>query len=77
MLPDMLITDEALAEQQRKFLEALEEIDRLYKKAQRLRQKLQVVSRAMKPKQHRSIRWALARVTVKISRVVRTIPSAR
>ncbi len=74
VLPDMLITDEALAEQQRKFLEALEEIDRLYKKAQKLRQKLQVVSRAMKPKQHRSIRWALARITVKISRVVRTIP---
>ena len=74
VLPDMMITDEALAEQRRQFLDALDEVDRLYNKAQRLRQKLQAVSRAMKPKQHRTIRWALARIIVKISRVIRTIP---
>ena len=38
------------------------------------RQKLQSVSRQMKPKQHRSTRWDLARTAVKLSRAIRNLP---
>lgn len=74
LLPDLMLSDEALAEHREKFLGTLAEIERHYKKAQQLRQKLQAVSRGMKPKQHRALRWALARITIQISRLVRTLP---
>ena len=51
----------------------LAEIDKLQKKAAGFRQKLQVISRGMKPKQHRATRWSLARVRVKISLAIRAI----
>src|SRR5205814_2263118 len=37
------------------------------------RQKLQAISRGMKPKQHRSLRYGLARSMVQISRIIRGI----
>ena len=43
------------------------------RRAQQHRQKLQAVSRQMKPKQHRSLRYALARTMVQISRIIRDI----
>ena len=49
------------------------EIEKHYKKAQQFRQKLQAVSRSMKPKMHRSLRWGLARAMVQVSRLIRGI----
>ncbi|MBX5495429.1 MAG: RNA polymerase sigma factor RpoD [Bryobacteraceae bacterium] len=74
VMPDLLVSDEALAEQQEEFLKLLCQIERDYRKAQQLRQKVQVVSRNMKPKQHRELRYSLARLMVKISRSIRSIP---
>ena len=49
------------------------EIDKQYRKAQQFRQKLQAISRSMKPKMHRTLRWSLARTMVAISRLIRGI----
>jgi RNA polymerase primary sigma factor len=73
-LPDLVVTDEALAEQTNELLVTLTEIEKLYRRAQQSRQKLQSVSRGMKPKMHRSLRWGLARTMVGISRLIRGIP---
>ena len=73
ILPDLLITDESLTGHQEDLLRVIEEIDRNYRKAQQFRQKLQAVSRALKPKQHRGLRWQLARTMVRISRLFRAI----
>ena len=73
ILPDLLITDESLTGHQEDLLRVIEEIDRNYRKAQQFRQKLQAVSRALKPKQHRGLRWQLARTMVRISRLIRAI----
>ena len=71
--PDLMATDENLSQQAMDLLRRLVEIEKLYKKAQQYRQKLQAVSRGMKPKMHRSLRWNLARTMVHISRLVRSI----
>src|SRR5581483_11460170 len=55
-------------------LEGLQEIDRLQRKAQQTQQKLISTSRNMKPKQHRKLRFAYARLMVDISRQIRAIP---
>jgi RNA polymerase primary sigma factor len=73
VLPDLLITDEALLSQTEELVLTVEEIEKHYRKAQQLRQKLQAIPRALKPKQHRSLRWMLARNMVRISRIVRAI----
>jgi RNA polymerase primary sigma factor len=70
---DPMANEDSLELQRDELLAAIEEIGKLYKKAQQSRQKLQVVSRAMKPKQHRTLRFALARLMVKISRAVRAL----
>jgi RNA polymerase primary sigma factor len=72
-LPDLMATDEAVAEQTQEFLNAIEEIEKQYKRSQQFRQKLQAVSRNMKPKMHRSLRWSLARTMVDISRLIRGV----
>jgi RNA polymerase primary sigma factor len=72
-LPDLLITDELVLEQSRDLIQTIEEIDRQYKRAQQLRQKLIAIPRGLKPKQHRSTRYQLARAMVRISRVIRGI----
>jgi RNA polymerase primary sigma factor len=73
LLPDLLMADEAVAEHEKDLLAALEEIDHEYRKAQQCRQKLSVVSRQLKPKQHRSMRWSLARFVIGISWRVRSV----
>jgi len=70
---DPMANEESLELQRDELLVAIDEIGKLYKRAQQSRQKLQVVSRAMKPKQHRSLRFALARMMVKISHAVRAL----
>jgi len=59
-------------------LEALEAIDRLYRKSQQTESKLISVSRNIKPKQYRKLRFEYARQVVSISLSVRALPfSAR
>ena len=73
VMPDLVVTDEDIARQSAELLQTLAEIEKHYRKGQQFRQKLQSVSRGMKPKMHRSLRWSLARTLVVISRLIRAI----
>jgi RNA polymerase primary sigma factor len=73
VMPELLVTDETIAQQSAELLSTLAEIEKHYRKAQSCRQKLQSVSRGMKPKMHRSLRWGLARIMVCVSRLIRGI----
>jgi len=73
VLPEFVITDEDFTVQHDDLLAKIAEIEKYYKKTQQYRQKLQAVSRQMKPKQHRSLRYGLARNMVQISRIIRNI----
>lgn len=53
------------------FLVSMEEIARLARKAQQTRQKLSSISRGMKPKEHRKLRFVLARTIIESSREIR------
>ena len=55
------------------FNETIEEIDKLYKRVQATRQKMLAVSRSLKPKQHRGLRWMMGRTLVTISTLIRNI----
>ncbi|BDC47750.1 RNA polymerase sigma factor RpoD [Bryobacterales bacterium F-183] len=59
--------------QAQQLLGTLDEIDKLYRKGQGFRQKLMVVSRTMKPKEHRKLRWGLGRIMIGISQTIRKI----
>ena len=72
-MPDLVVTDEIVAEQAGELQAVVLEIEKHYKKAQQFRQKLQAISRGMKPKMHRTLRWSLARSMVQVSRLVRGI----
>ncbi|MBI3681060.1 MAG: RNA polymerase sigma factor RpoD [Acidobacteria bacterium] len=73
---DMMVSDEAIEAQARDLLGAIAEIERLSKLAQQIRQRMQSFSRGMKPKQHRKLRWQVARIVVKISRMIRAVAFA-
>jgi RNA polymerase primary sigma factor len=73
IMPDLVVTDETIAEQSAELARTIAEMEKHYKKAQQFRQKLQAISRSMKPKMHRSLRWNLARTMVCISRLIRGI----
>jgi RNA polymerase primary sigma factor len=73
VLPEFVITDEDFTGQLNELLSQIAEIEKFYKKSLQFRQKLQAVSRQMKPKQHRGLRYGLARNMVQISRVIRNI----
>jgi RNA polymerase primary sigma factor len=73
IMPDLVVTDENVAEQAEELSKTIAEIEKHYRKAQQCRQKLQAISRGMKPKMHRSLRWSLARTMVNISRLIRGI----
>jgi RNA polymerase primary sigma factor len=72
-MPDLIVTDENIIEQATELIATVGEIEKHYKKAQQFRQKLQAISRGMKPKMHRSLRWNLARTMVQISRLIRAV----
>src|SRR5258706_12616811 len=72
-MPELVVTDEHVAELAAELTKTIAEIEKHYKKAQQFRQKLQAISRVMKPKMHRSLRWNLARTMVNISRLIRRI----
>ncbi len=74
VLPEFVITDEDFSASHEDLLRKVAEIEKHYKKTQQFRQKLQSISRSLKPKQHRSLRFALARAMVQISRIIREIP---
>ncbi len=76
IMPDLVVTDEEVVVQVEELIATVAEIEKHYKKAQQFRQKLQAVSRGMKPKMHRSLRWGLSRTMVAISRLIRTIAFA-
>lgn len=62
----------------KQLVDAMQEIDKLHRKAQQTQQKLISTSRNMKPKQHRKLRFEYARLMIAISRHIREIPfSAR
>jgi RNA polymerase primary sigma factor len=71
---DPLAGDETAESESTELLNAIDEIEKLYRKAQQLRQKLQSISKQMKPKQHRTTRYELARTVVEMSRAVRSLP---
>ena len=60
----------------KQFLEVMQDVEKLYRKAQQTQQKLISTSRNMKPKQHRKLRFEHARLMVFISRQIRAIPFA-
>ncbi|MGI8741678.1 MAG: RNA polymerase sigma factor RpoD [Bryobacteraceae bacterium] len=71
VLPEFVITDEDFSKQTQDLLAKIDEIEKHYKKSQQFRQKLQAISRGMKPKQHRSLRYNQARAMVQVSRIIR------
>src|SRR6202521_3962093 len=73
VMPDLVVTDDDIARYGEELTATITEIEKHYRKAQQFRQKLQAVSRGMKPKMHRSLRWSLARTMVAISRLIRGI----
>ena len=73
VLSEFVITDDDFSQQRDELQAQIAEIEKYYKKSQQFRQKLQAVSRSMKPKQHRSLRWSLSRTMVQISGVIRQI----
>ncbi|MCX6637891.1 MAG: RNA polymerase sigma factor RpoD [Acidobacteria bacterium] len=72
VLPD-LVNDQGLEDLRQEFLATVGEIEKQFRKAQQLRQKMLAVSRGMKPKQHRSLRMNLARTAVRVSRLARSV----
>ena len=73
MLPDPPLADEVIEEERRRMESTIREMEKYYKKAQQYQQKLLAISRSMKPKQHRSLRWDWGRTLVRISRLIRAI----
>jgi RNA polymerase primary sigma factor len=73
VLPEFVITDEDFSAQTEELLAKIDQIEAHYKKSQSFLQKLHAVSRSLKPKQHRSLRYGLARSMVQVSRLVRGI----
>jgi RNA polymerase primary sigma factor len=73
VLPEFVITDEDFTSQRDELLLKIDEIEKHYRRSQQFRQKLQAISRSLKPKQHRGVRYSLARSMVQISRIIRDI----
>src|SRR3984893_8003498 len=73
VLPEFVITDEDFTSQRDELLLKIDEIEKHYRRSQQFRQKLQAISRSLKPKKHRGVRYSLARSMVQISRIIRNI----
>ena len=72
-LPELTADEEDYSTQTAEFLLRAQEIEKHYKKTLQSRQRLQTVSRTLKPKQHRNLRYSLARSLVQISQAIRGI----
>jgi len=55
------------------YVTAMSEVERLYRKAQTIEQKLIGIPRGTKPKQQRKMRFEYARLVVRVSRIVRKL----
>ncbi len=73
IMPDSNGIDNSGTEQKEQLLQRIAEIAKHYEKAQQFHQKLQAVSRRLKPKQHRMLRYNFARSVVRLSRIYRQI----
>ena len=65
--------DNSGTEEKEQLLQRIAEIAKHYEKAQQFHQQLQAVSRRLKPKQHRMLRYNFARSLVRLSRIYRQI----
>ncbi len=65
------IEEDTARPEQGAFLESIAEVGRLARRAQQTRQKLSSISRGMKPKEHRKLRFVLARTVIAASREIR------
>ena len=70
---DLLVSDEAAAQQTEELLNQLGEVDKLQKKAHQIRQKMLAISRGMKPKSYRALRWQLGRTIISTARMLRAV----
>jgi RNA polymerase primary sigma factor len=73
-LPEAQEGEEALQGQDSEFFNSVQEIEKHYKKALQAKQRLLAVSRQLKPKQHRTLRYTWARAMVHASRLIRRLP---
>jgi len=71
---DLMVSDEAVESQTAELLANIAEIEKFQKRGQQFKQKMLSFSKGMKPKQHRQLRFQLARTMVRISHMVRAIP---
>ncbi len=68
--------EEVLRSLKKQLVDAMQELEKVHRKAQQTQQKLISTSRNLKPKQHRKLRFEYARLMVGISRQIRSIPFA-
>ncbi|MFN7924456.1 MAG: RNA polymerase sigma factor RpoD [Bryobacteraceae bacterium] len=73
LLPDPPITDEFVDEEAQRLVATIGEIEKMYRKVQQHQQKLLSISRTLKPKQHRQLRWDLSRTLIRISKTIRGV----
>jgi RNA polymerase primary sigma factor len=76
LVSDSIGCEASTEAQKEELLRAVEEMAKHHRKAQQFRQKLQAVSRGMKPKQHRALRYNLARCLVRVSLIARQVQFA-
>ena len=67
------ITEELLEVRRQKVLAAIDQIAKLQKRCQQLRQKYLAIPRNKKPKETRRVKFVLARTRIQLSRLVRSI----
>ncbi len=70
---DPLIIDEVTEESGQEFISMAEDAGRHFRKFQQLRQKLNAIPRALKPRQHAHLLWETQRARVRVSRRIRTV----
>ncbi len=73
IMPDSNGIDSSGTKQKEELLQRIAEIAKHYEDAQQFNQQLQAVTRRLKPKQHRMLRYNFARSLVSLSRIYRQI----
>ena len=73
LVADPLIIDEVTEESGQEFISMAEDAGRHFRKFQQLRQKLNAIPRALKPRQHAHLLWETQRARVRVSRRIRTV----
>ena len=74
LFTDPIPSDEIYEDGAREAIAACDELGRLRRRFLQLKQRLVAVPRQSKPKQNRRLRWEMARVAVRISRMACSIP---